>query len=130
MKKFLKTYWKTLLFFAVMGLVGGFGVGLYLMDTYPQEIRQEIYNQGVTDLLLAVISAVQAAGYGLVLGAAGIWLAKKVGLWKDQRSIEKKPLTIAFVISAFVAALEPKGVITTTTDSSGLASSIAENTVS
>ena len=29
MKQFVKKYWKTLLFFAIAGLVGGFCTGLY-----------------------------------------------------------------------------------------------------
>ena len=89
MKNFIKTYWKTLLFFSLIGLVGGFFVGLYLMDSYPIEIQQQLLEQGIDETLLAVISAIQSAGYGIVLGALGIWLAKKVGLWKDERSLTK-----------------------------------------
>ena len=99
MKNFLKTYWKTLLFFAVMGLFGGFCVGLFLMDSYPAEIQQEILAQGITRPLLGVISAVQYGGYGLILGAVGIWLAKKVGLWKDETKFEKKPVIAAVIVS-------------------------------
>ena len=99
MKNFIKTYWKTLLFFSLIGLVGGFFVGLYLMDSYPIEIQQQLLEQGIDETLLAVISAIQSAGYGIVLGALGIWLAKKVGLWKDERSLTKKPLLASIVIS-------------------------------
>ena len=99
MKAFLKTYWKTLLFFAIVGLIGGYTVGLYQLESYPADMKQELYDQGFTDTLLGVITAVQSAGYGLVLGAAGIWLGKKVGLWKDERRIAKKPLWAAIIIS-------------------------------
>ena len=99
MKQFLKSYWKTLLFFTFSGLFGGFFIGLNLLDSYPAEIVQQIYEQGLNDVLLGLITAVQYAGYGLFLGAIGIWLGKKSGLWKDQTVIEKKPLTIALVIS-------------------------------
>ena len=99
MKNYLKTYWKTLLFFVFMGLFGGFCVGLFMMDSYPAEIQQEILAQGVTRPLLGVISAVQYAGYGLILGAVGIWLGKKVGLWKDEKSFEKKPVMAAVIVS-------------------------------
>ena len=57
MKAFLKDTWKTLLFFAVVGLIGGFTVGLYQMESYPLEMRQEMYAQGLTDTLLGVVSA-------------------------------------------------------------------------
>ena len=99
MADFVKKYWKTILFFAVCGLVGGFFVGLYQMDSYPEEIRQEILSQGISNVLLGAISAVQAAGYGLVLGAAGIFLGKKTGLWKDERKLEKKPLTCTVIVA-------------------------------
>lgn len=104
---FLKKYWKTLVFFAIVGLVGGFATGLYLLDSYPADIRQQLVDelqgsglgQIPADLLIAVITAVQSAGYGLVLGAIGIFLAKKIGLWKDERSITKRPLVITTILS-------------------------------
>ena len=99
MVDFVKKYRKTILFFAVCGLVGGFFVGLYQLDSYPEEIRQEILSQGINNVLLGAISAVQAAGYGLVLGAAGIFLGKKTGLWKDERKLEKKPLTCTAIVA-------------------------------
>ena len=107
MQNFIKTYWKTLLFFAVVGLIGGFFVGLYVLDSYPPELQQqliaELKKEGLgqlsPSLVLAVISALQAAGYGLVLGAAGIFLGKKTGLWKDERTITRKPLMITIAMS-------------------------------
>lgn len=99
MKAFVKKYWKTLLFFAVIGLIGGYTVGLYQLESYPAEMKQELYDQGFTDTLLGLVTAVQSAGYGLFLGAAGIWLGRKVGLWKDERCITKGPLTAAIVVS-------------------------------
>lgn len=99
MKTYVKTYWKTLLFFAIVGLIGGYFTGLYAMGSYPPEIQQEILAQGFDSTKLGLVSAVQSAGYGLVLGAAGIWLGKKVSLWKDERHITKKPLLAALTIS-------------------------------
>ena len=104
MKNFLKSYWKTLVFFAVAGLAGGFFVGLFLMDSYPAEIVQQITDQGLTPFLLGLVSAYQAALYGLVLGALGIVLSKKIGLWKDETKFERKPL-LAAVIIAFIGGL-------------------------
>ena len=99
MKVFIKKHWKTLLFFAVVGMIGGYFTGLYGLENYPAEMKQEMYAQGLTDTLLGLVTAVQSAGYGLFLGAAGIWLGKKVGLWKDERRITKEPLLAALVIS-------------------------------
>ena len=99
MKNFFKSYWKTLLFFAAVGLVGGFAIGLYLLDTYPADIVAQIEAQGITPTLLGLITAVQSAAYGAVLGAAGIWLGKKTGLWRDERSITRKPLLLTAAVS-------------------------------
>lgn len=99
MKAFVKAYWKTLLFFAVVGLIGGYFTGLYALESYPPQMQQELLAQGMNETMLGLMSAVQSAGYGLVLGAMGIWLGKKVGLWKDERHITKKPLLAALIIS-------------------------------
>ena len=99
MKQFIKIYWKTLLFFAVIGLVGGFCVGLYALDSYSPEMQQEALAQGITPTIMALITAMQAAGYGIVLGAIGIFLGKKTGLWKDETKLSQKPLIITVSIS-------------------------------
>ena len=99
MKDFLNKYWKTLLFFGIVGLVGGFFTGIYVLDSYPAQMQQEVLNQGITKTILGLITAVQSAGYGIVLGAVGIFLGKKTGLWKDERTLEKTPLVLTAVIS-------------------------------
>lgn len=99
MQHFVKTYWKTILFFVVIGLVGGFFTGIYMLDSYPEEMKQEILAQGITKPILGLVSAVQSAGYGLVCGALGIVLGKKTGLWKDERSITKQPLVTSIVVA-------------------------------
>ena len=109
MEKFIKVYWRTLLFFAVVGLVGGFCTGLFVLDSYPAELQQEAQAQGVTPIVMALVTAMQAAGYGVLLGAVGIWLGKKTGLWKDERSISKKPLfiTLAIAVLGGIALILP-----------------------
>lgn len=95
------------MFFGVVSLVGGFFTGLYLLQSYPAEIKQQLLdelnalglNQIPVSILLGVITAVQSAGYAVVLGAGGIWLGKKMGLWKDERSISGKPLAAAGVVA-------------------------------
>ncbi len=99
MNQFIKSCWKTLVFFAVIGLVGGFGVGFYLLDSYPEDMVQELLAQGMTPVLLALVTAVQSAAYGAVLGGIGIWLGKKTGLWRDERTITRQPLMTSIVIS-------------------------------
>lgn len=100
---FLKKYWKTLFFFAIVGLIGGFCVGLYLLDSYPDSIRQtlieELNGAGLgqipIDLAMGVFTALQGASYGIICGALGIPLAKKDGLWWDERALTKRGLTVA-----------------------------------
>ena len=98
MRNFFKTYWKPLLFFAIVGLVGGFFVGLYQLDSFPDQLKQQVYDQGITRIQLGVIAAIQSAGWGIVLGALGIWLAKKIGLWKEERTLAAKPLMITLAV--------------------------------
>ena len=109
MKAFFKTYWKTLLFFALSGLIGGFLTGLYMLDSYPPEIQQQIFDQGLNNTLVGVVTAAQYAGYGVVLGALGIWLGKKIGLWKDERRFTGKGLLSAVAVALIggVALLLP-----------------------
>jgi membrane protease YdiL (CAAX protease family) len=99
MKQFVDKYWKTVLFFVVIGLVGGFFTGLYILDSYPAELRRELLSQGITRPILGLITAVQSAGYGLVCGVLGILLGKKTGLWKDERTITQQPLVAAVVVA-------------------------------
>ena len=104
MPNFIKSYWKTLLFFVIAGLLGGFFTGFYLLNSYTEDIRQQVIeslNAGAipAELLLGLISAMQAAAYGLILGVIGILLGKKTGLWKDEISITKKPLIITIIIA-------------------------------
>ena len=98
MKTFFKTYWKTLLFFAVMGLIGGYLTGLFTLEIYPPEMQQQLLAQGMDSQTLALVSAAQNAIYGVVLGALGILMGKKLGLWKDERHITKKPLLVTLII--------------------------------
>ena len=107
MKQFFRNYWKTLLFFAIVGMIGGFFTGLFVLDSYPAEIRQQLLDELTAsgfgafppEILIGVITAIQATGYGIALGAAGIWLGKEIGLWKDEKKITKKPLTATVVVA-------------------------------
>lgn len=117
MVNYIKAYWKTLLFFTLIGLLGGFFTGIYVLDSYPAQIQQQVVDElnaaGLggfsVDLLLGIMTAVQSAGYGLALGAIGIWLGQKTGLWKDETVIEKKPLLRALVVAVIggVALIVP-----------------------
>ncbi len=107
MKQFIKSYWKTLLFFGVAGIIGGFFTGIFVLDSYPPEIQQQLLDELAAsglgdfppDIIMGIITAMQAAGYGIALGATGIWLGKKIGLWKDEKKITEKPWIVSVIIS-------------------------------
>ena len=107
MKQFLKKYWKTLLFFAIAGMIGGFFTGIYALDSYPPEMQQQLLDELASnglegfppDIIMGIITAMQGAGYGIVLGAIGIWLGRKTGLWKDERTITKPPFIASIIVS-------------------------------
>lgn len=99
MKQFVEKYWKTVLFFVVIGLVGGFFTGLYALDSYPAEMQQLLLEQGITRPILGLVSAVQSAGYALFCGVLGILLGKKTGLWKDERILENTGLKAANIVA-------------------------------
>lgn len=107
MVAFLKKYGKTLLFFGLVGLIGGFFTGIYALDSCPAEIREEILSQIKNENLLGLINALQAAGYGVILGAAGIWLGRRTGMWKDETHLEQKPL----LLTGLVALIGGVGII-------------------
>ena len=107
MKQFIKTYWKTLLFFAIAGIIGGFFTGIFVLDSYPPEMQQQLLDEldvgGLgdfsPDIIMGIITALQAAGYGIVSGTVGILLGKKTGLWKDENRITKKPLIASVIVA-------------------------------
>ncbi len=110
MKKFLSRNWKALLFFTIIGAVGGYFTALYQYDTFPPEMLLQVTEQGLDRTMLGVITAVQVALiYGLGLGALGILLGEKVGLWKNEWSLTKKPLvaTVGVAVLGGLAIILP-----------------------
>ena len=104
LKKFLKEHLGTLLFFASSGLVGGFFTGLFMLESYPEEIRLQMLDQGVNGSILGAVTAIQGAAYGFILGAIGILIGKKIGLYKGERTIEKKPLINTLIVALICGA--------------------------
>ena len=112
---FLKSC-KTIFIFIIFGLVGGFFTGMYLLESYPPEIQQQFIDavnsldlgQLPIDIheipintLMGMITALQAAGYALVLGGLGIVFSKKIGLWREEKGIQTK----ALIVTIFIAVL-------------------------
>lgn len=113
MKTFVK-YATILFMFTLVGLVGGFFLGLYQLENYPAEIQQQLTEQlhaiqldGIdlhaipTETLLGIITALQSAGYGLFLGGFGILISKRIGLWKGEKHIKAKPMALTILVAVF-----------------------------
>ena len=108
MKGFVKSYLPTLLFFGIVGLIGGFCTGLYLLDSYPENIRAELLSElaalGLpesipTEIVTGLLSAISAAGYGIVLGDIGLLIAKRLYLVSEDRSITAGPLLFSILVA-------------------------------
>ena len=82
MKQFIKKYWKTILFFVFTGLFGGFFTGIYVLDSYPLELRNqllsEMSNMGINEefvpIFMGIVTGFQTGGYGLILGVIPLYI--------------------------------------------------------
>jgi membrane protease YdiL (CAAX protease family) len=99
MKEYIKNNWKFLLFVLSSGLIGGYCTGLYIPEMYSREMLQQLQGQGMTTEMLALSGAVQyGILYGVILGAIGLLISKKVGLWKEIR-FDKNAVVPTAIIS-------------------------------
>ncbi len=104
MKEYIKNNWIFLLFVLSSGLIGGYCIGLYLPEMYSQEMLQQLQEQGMTTEMLALSCAVQyGIIYGAILGAIGLLISKKVGLWKEFRF--GKTAAVPTAVIAIIGAL-------------------------
>jgi len=105
MKSFIKENWKFLLLVLLGGLIGGFFSGYYMYDSLSSEMLKQLQEQNITKEILAVVSMVQYGFlYGLILACIGIFLSKKIDLWKEFK-IDKKAVIITLVITIVGALL-------------------------
>ena len=111
MRAFIRKHLKTLLFFAIIGAIGGYFTGLFVLDSYPAEIREQVLAEAGSVEVLGAVTAAQSVGYGIVLGALGIFIAEKLGLWKNERKLTLRPIlyTVAVAVSKswYLRELDP-----------------------
>ena len=99
MKKFMKENYKFLLFVLIGGLIGGYFGGLYMYDSLSTEMLKQLQEQNVTKEIVALSSMIQyGILYGLVLACIGIFLSKKVNLWKKFK-LNKKAIIATLIIT-------------------------------
>ena len=95
---FLKRNGKYILFLTIFGLVGGYFTGLYSVETLSPEMLEQVVQQVGSVEMVILITTAQSLLYGLVCGLLGKVLAKKVGLWRENWTLERKPLISAAIV--------------------------------
>lgn len=98
---------KTLLFalcLVPIAIAAGIFTAFYQLDTYSDEMIDEVVAQLGSVEILVAIGTVQTVGYALFCGFIGYILADKLGLWKPIK-IEKKKLVMTLIISVTGGAL-------------------------
>lgn len=83
MKRLFKENYKFVIFICVFGLIGGYFSGKYLLESYTSEVLSQVLNELGSEKTLVIVAMIQSTFYSLVLGTLGIYLSKKVGLWKE-----------------------------------------------
>ena len=81
-----------------VSLIAGYLTGIWQLDSLPPEMVEVVMAQFDDVQIVAVLTAVQVAGYALVLGFAGCLMAQYVGLWRPLKP-EKRPLCVTLVLS-------------------------------
>ena len=94
MKEKLKENYKFILVLLVFGLVGGYFTGLYSVEILSPDMLEQV---GSVDMVI-LITTMQSLLYAMVCGLLGKFLAKKVGLWRESWTLERKPLISAAIV--------------------------------
>ena len=98
MMDLLKRNVKFFLFLTIFGLVGGYFTGLYSVETLSPEMLEQVVQQVGSVEMVILITTAQSLLYGLGCGLLGKVLAKKIGLWRENWTLERKPLISAAIV--------------------------------
>ncbi len=105
MKKVIKEHWKFLLFILIGGLIGGVCTGYYMYDSLSADLLKELQEQNVSKELFVLVTTIQySVLYGVILAIIGIFISKKVNLWKKFK-IDKKAIIVTLIITVIGALL-------------------------
>jgi membrane protease YdiL (CAAX protease family) len=97
MISFVKKNLYFIIFLAIFGLVGGYFTGIYTLQSTDPALLEEAIAQLGSAYLIAVITAIQAAGYALFCGLVGRILAERIGLWTSASPSARSILAVAAV---------------------------------
>lgn len=81
-----------------VALVAGIFVSIYQLDTYSEDMIEEIVAQIGSTGTLMLVGAVQSAGCAFICGFFGYILSEKLGLWRPI-VFDKKSLITTFAVS-------------------------------
>ena len=98
MKEKLKENYKFILTLLVFGLVGGYFTSLYSVEILSPDMLEQVVQQVGSIEAVILITTMQSLLYALVCGLLGKFLAKKVGLWRETWTLERKPLLSAAIV--------------------------------
>jgi hypothetical protein len=98
MMDLLKRNVKFILFLTIFGLLGGYFTGLYSVETLSPEMLEQVVQQVGSVEMVILITTAQSLLYGLACGLLGKVFAKKVGLWRENWTLERKTLISAAIV--------------------------------
>jgi hypothetical protein len=98
MMDLLKRNVKFILFLTIFGLLGGYFTGLYSVETLSPEMLEQVVQQVGSVEIVILITTAQSLLYGLACGLLGKVFAKKVGLWRENWTLERKTLISAAIV--------------------------------
>lgn len=96
MMKYIKQNWKFCIFMILMCIIGGYFTTIYSINLLDQKMIDDVIKQAGSKEIVIVVSVIQVTLYAVILGAIGLVLSNKIGLWKK---IEKNKNAIIGVIT-------------------------------
>ena len=82
MKTYIKENWKFFIFMILMCIIGGYFTTIYSINSLDQKIIDDAIKQAGSKEVVIIVSILQIALYAVILGAIGLVLSNKMGLWK------------------------------------------------
>ena len=103
MKNIIKENWKFFIFMILICIIGGYFTTIYSINLLDQKMIDDIIKQAGSKEVVIIVSIIQVTLYAVILGAIGLLLSNKIGLWKK---IEKnKNAIIGVIIISIIGGL-------------------------
>jgi uncharacterized membrane protein YdjX (TVP38/TMEM64 family) len=73
----------------IISIIGGYFTTIYSINLLDQKIIDDAIKQAGSKEVVIIVSILQIALYAVILGAIGLVLSNKMGLWKKTGIISK-----------------------------------------